>query len=197
MRLEFAVLCDYAGYLPTGQFVVVAPAIDSVSTDLTAPHASVSLAGALRSLVGDHEKHTLRVDATSPEKSRFTIAAEQAFHFEPATASAESSSLHSFAVHLGAALRSPGDYLLHVVVDGRDVETLPLHVSQPSAARERSGAPSLAEIESMYQAEIEHWIALAKMTPSEETLRRVADRFVPSTEWFQEGDLFEPQAEPK
>lgn len=47
----------------------------------------------------------------------------------------------------------------------------------------------------MYQSEIEQWLELERMTPSEQVLKRIADRFTPPAEWFQEEDLFEPQAE--
>jgi hypothetical protein len=195
VQLEFAVLCDYAGYLANGQFVVVGPAVDSISADRAASSASVSLAGALRLQPQDTAMHTLRVDATGPEKSRFTVASDQRFAAEAREPSSESGNLHSFAVPVGTAFQSAGDYLLHLVIDGQDAKTLIVHVSQPSHSNGQKRGPSLAEIEAMYQSELEQWLELERMTPSEQVLQRIAKRFVPPREWFEEEDLFEPQAE--
>ena len=57
-----------------------------------------------------------------------------------------------------------------------------------------AGAPSLSDIEAMYQSEVEEWLELEKLTPREEVLQRIAERFTPSAGWFEEEDLFEPQA---
>lgn len=195
VQLEFAVLCDYAGYLANGQFVVVGPAVDEISTDRAVSSASVSLAGALRLPPEDMGTHTLRVDATGPEKSRFTVATEQHFAAEAREPSSESGNLHSFAVRVGTAFQAAGDYLLHLVIDGHDAKTLIVRVSGPSHSNGKKGAPSLAEIEAMYQSELEQWLELEKLTPSEQVLQRIAARFTLPTQWFEEQDLFEPQAE--
>ncbi|OYV80158.1 MAG: hypothetical protein B7Z73_19085 [Planctomycetia bacterium 21-64-5] len=114
---------------------------------------------------------------------------------ETGTQATESGTLHTFVVPVGAAFQSAGDYLLHLVVDGHDAKTLQVHVSQPSWPDGQGGGPTLVEIEEMYQSELEQWLELERTTPSERVLQRIAKRFVPPAEWFEEGDLFEPQAE--
>jgi hypothetical protein len=193
IHLEFAVLCEYAGYLPNGQFIVVAPAIHSISAERAVGSGSVSLAGALHVPSDDRSEHTLRIDATGPERLRFTVASEQRVEVQAGLPMSEIGTQRNFAVPVGAAFQSPGDYLLHVVIDGQDAKTLPMHVSPSSS--EEFGAPSFSQIEAMHRSELEQWLELAKMTPSEQALQRIADRFVLPPEWFQEEDLFEPQAE--
>ncbi len=50
---------------------------------------------------------------------------------------------------------------------------------------------SVAEqIERIRAHEIDEWREIERLTPSDQRLKRIADRFVPPTEWFDEEDLF-------
>ena len=195
MQLEFAVLCQYAGHLPDRQFVVVGPALASVNATALPGGSSVSLAATVRLRSDESRAHTFRVDATGPGDRRFTVASEQPLPIEVNESASKSTTICNLAVPLGAAVDSPGQYLLHLVIDGQDVRTLPLAVCESNSAKIAAVGPSIAEIDAMRQAEICEWLELEKATPSEEMLRRIVNRFAPPPEWFNEPDLFEPRAE--
>jgi hypothetical protein len=196
MQLEFAVLCDYAGHLPDRHFVVVGPALDSITVSSPSAVTSLSLAATVRLRPEESGHHTFRVDATEPAGRRFAVASEQPLLVESTTSAVESTGICNLAVPLGAAFDSPGDYLLHLVIDGQDIKTLPLSVTTAGSSKGAPIGPSIAEIEAMRQAEIREWLELEKATPPVELLRRISNRFSPPAEWFDEADLFEPRAEP-
>lgn len=49
--------------------------------------------------------------------------------------------------------------------------------------------PAVRQIEDLRASERVEWLDVEKLTPSDDVLNRISQRFIPPSEWFQEEDV--------
>ncbi len=146
MQLDFALLAQYADYVSDGRLAIFGAGIDGIEAS-SVPFQSQPMALVARFSLepgdADHPKH-YRLEITAPDGERKRMMEDQSLNILPDT-NGMPPIASNLVVNLHLQFKSVGEYMLHLMLDGREVKAFPLKISRvPSLTAQAEEAEEVA-----------------------------------------------------
>jgi hypothetical protein len=127
MELDYAFLAEKASRLDDGKLVVFGGDIDGIATArLPAPFQPTLVAKMTLEEGESRNGHVFSLECTSPSGNRVVIVKDQSLDPPPSVEGMRSSC--GLIATIGIGLKSRGIYRLHLIVDGKELKSLPVMV---------------------------------------------------------------------
>jgi hypothetical protein len=124
MELNYALLADKASRLYDGKLVIFGGDIDQVNVGMVPAIAQISLVARVTCSAGEGlDGNTFGIECTPPVGDKIIVAANQAME-----RFGEEKRSTRLIVDLVIAFSSAGTHLIHLLMNGQELTTLPLDV---------------------------------------------------------------------
>jgi len=129
MDVELFTLCDYAADMGNGKLVIVGTFDNIVVKDFPAIHPTLSVAARMRFYSTEVGQHTLKLAFL--DSAGLEIVPPVQGEIEAAVPEGKDSTVVNLTVGVGQLkLDKPGEYSVHLSVDGTEARRLSFHIRQ-------------------------------------------------------------------
>lgn len=145
MRIDLAVVADYASVTQDGKLVIAGVFTRILAHQMPWQHPTMSLVFRVDVHTGEPREHHVRVACIDPDGKELLPPIEQRISVGPETDAAESSANLIFAAG-GVTFPKPGRYSFEVFVDDQHAAEVPFEVvlaRQPAAPAEEGSSDNL------------------------------------------------------
>lgn len=145
MRIDLAVMADYASVTQEGKLVIAGIFTRIVAHQMPWQHPTMALVFRVDVYAGEPRDHDVLVSCIGPDGDEILPPIRQRITVGPETEAAESSANLIFAAG-GVTFQSPGRYSFEVFVDGEHVRDVPFEVvlsPQPASPAGGRGSDNL------------------------------------------------------